>query len=101
MLLAVLAMVLVLGTFLSNTAVANLVLPVAIAATTPVDHKVIALAVVFMASLTVALPVSGPPNAMAYARGELKVRDMFIPGALLGAIGALIIFGVSSLIIHR
>lgn len=94
LLVAVALLVQVLGTILSNTAVANLVLPIAAAAVPAGEMKLFALTIAFTASLTMALPVSGPPNAMAYARGELRARDMIIPGSLMGLLGTAFVLAV-------
>ena len=37
------------------------------------------------------LPVSTPPNAIAFATGRLEVRDMLAPGLALNVAGALVI----------
>jgi len=80
-----------LGTFLSNTAVANLLLPIGIAAAGATAQVGVGLAIALTASLTMALPISTPPNAMAFARGELAVADMVRVGALIGVLGAALV----------
>jgi sodium-dependent dicarboxylate transporter 2/3/5 len=41
-----------------------------------------------------ALPVSTPPNAIAYAHGLLTPRDLLVTGAAVGALAlALIVLG--------
>jgi sodium-dependent dicarboxylate transporter 2/3/5 len=83
---------LVLGTFLSNTAVANLLLPIGFAASaTQVHQPALLIGIAFIASLTMALPISTPPNAMAYARGEFSTWEMAKVGGLLGLAGASLI----------
>ncbi len=85
---------LTLGTFLSNTAVANLLLPIGIAAAVATAQQAVGMAIALTASLTMALPISTPPNAMAFARGDLAVADMVRVGALVGVIGgALVLAG--------
>jgi sodium-dependent dicarboxylate transporter 2/3/5 len=37
------------------------------------------------------LPVSTPPNAVAYATGELQTRDLRPGGLLIGLIGPVVI----------
>lgn len=79
---------LLMSTLMSNTATANLVLPIALGiaggAISPVQAG---LGVAFGASLAMGLPVSTPPNAIAYAAGGLRVVDFLRMGALLGVIG--------------
>jgi sodium-dependent dicarboxylate transporter 2/3/5 len=84
---------LTLGTFFSNTAVASMLMPVAmvVAAGNLVDPTSAALMVALAASMSIALPVSTPPNAMAYATGELTSRDFVRSGGYIGALGTFII----------
>ena len=89
--LAVLAAATVtLGTFFSNTAIASMLMPVAIIAASgagDIGLTGYALAISLAASLSMALPVSTPPNAMAYASGELTTRDFLGTAAFVGGIG--------------
>lgn len=79
---------LALGTLLSNSAVANLLLPIALAAVVGSGRITPALlAIALVSSLGMALPVSTPPNAMAYARGELRAADMAKAGVPVGLLG--------------
>lgn len=104
---------LAIGTFMSNTAVANLLLPIGVswAATQAAGGDAAAagaganggtgtaaalitqagVSIALAASVTMALPVSTPPNAMAFAHGRLTVRDMAIPGILIGLLTVLLI----------
>lgn len=79
---------LVVGTFISHSATTNLLVPIGLSLTTSgaVDLSPVSAAV-FIAvgsSLAMALPISTPPNAIAYASGEIKSRDMAIVGAIFG-----------------
>ena len=69
------------------------------AAATGTGHeRPVLLAIALTASLGMALPVSTPPNAMAYARGELTAMDMARAGIPVGLLGlALILFGALAL----
>jgi sodium-dependent dicarboxylate transporter 2/3/5 len=72
-------------TFISNSATANLLLPivVGIAAVSPVSS---ALVVAIVSSAAMILPVSTPPNAIAYGSGRIDVRDMAKAGTIVTAI---------------
>lgn len=72
-------------TFISNSATANLLLPivVGIAAVSPVSS---ALVVAIVSSAAMILPVSTPPNAIAYGSGHIDVRDMAKAGTIVTAI---------------
>lgn len=85
---------LVLGTFFSNTAVASMLMPVAVVTaglSTTMGLITFVLTTAFVSSLTMALPMSTPPNAMAHASGELTSRDFLRTGGRIGVIGAAII----------
>ncbi|MCC5794133.1 MAG: DASS family sodium-coupled anion symporter [Chromatiales bacterium] len=104
--LALLAsLTLALSTFMSNTAAANLLLPIAISLATglgPGDSGMalqFALCIALTASVSMALPVSTPPNAIAYARGEVSSRDMLVPGTLIGLVAVAVIVAGSRVVI--
>jgi solute carrier family 13 (sodium-dependent dicarboxylate transporter), member 2/3/5 len=81
---------LIMSTFLSNTASANLIIPLALAISYAIDDygaKALIIGVALMASSAMALPVSTPPNAMAYAKGELLSKDFVLTGSIVGIIG--------------
>lgn len=80
----------ILSTFISNTATANLLIPVVMAIPKE-DPVVLATVVALGCSLAMALPVSTPPNAMAFSSGMLKSRDMMLSGIIVSAISAILI----------
>ncbi len=85
----------VLGTFFSNTAIASMLMPVAaIAAASGVgtlDLTAYALTIALVASLSMALPVSTPPNAMAHATGELTRGDFVRTAGYIGLAGTVLV----------
>jgi sodium-dependent dicarboxylate transporter 2/3/5 len=88
------ATTLALGTFFSNTAIASMLMPVATitaVGSDSLDLTSCALTVALVASLSMALPVSTPPNAMAYATGELARRDFLQTTGGIGLIGAALV----------
>lgn len=86
---------LTLGTFFSNTAIASMLMPVATiaagSAAAAVDLTSYAVTVALVASLSMALPVSTPPNAMAHATGELTRRDFLQTAGCIGLTGAVLV----------
>ena len=83
-----------MATLMSNTATANLLLPmIAVLGTSlkgleGMGGEVMLIVVVTIAcSLAMALPVSTPPNAMAHATGAIQTDDMFRSGILVGIVG--------------
>lgn len=93
-------MTVLMSTFMSNTAAANLLLPIGISAATTMGSAAMgpapmALAIAFAASMAMILPISTPPNAIAYSRGEFATRDMALGGAVIGIIASvLIVFAI-------
>jgi sodium-dependent dicarboxylate transporter 2/3/5 len=75
----------IMTTFISNSATANLLLPivVGISAVSPMSS---ALVVAIVSSAAMILPVSTPPNAIAYGSGHIAVRDMARAGTIVTAI---------------
>jgi sodium-dependent dicarboxylate transporter 2/3/5 len=82
----------ILSNFMSNTATVSLVLPVAIALV-PGRELEMCLILGLSASCALLLPVSTPPNAVAYSTGEIQTRDLRPGGLLIGLLGPLIIVG--------
>ena len=86
-----------LSNFISNSASANLVVPILIVigkamAGNPgfeslggVQAMIIGVAI--CASIAMCLPVSTPPNALAHSTGMITTRQMATVGVVLGAIG--------------
>jgi sodium-dependent dicarboxylate transporter 2/3/5 len=87
-----------LGTFFSNTAIASMLMPVAtmvaLSGTGTLDLMGYALPIALVASLSMALPVSTPPNAMAHATGELTRRDFLQTAGVVGLVGTLLVLGM-------
>ena len=82
----------------SNTASAGILLPIAIGLTSSgVSPVTLAVAVGIATSLDFMLPVGTPPNAIAYATGRLKMREMIKCGFILNLIGALITIALAYL----
>jgi len=88
-----------MANFMSNTATANLLLPLIAALGTSLPGiegvggpKIIILGVTLSASLGMALPISTPPNALAHATGEIKTNDMAKVGTIMGFIGLGLVF---------
>ena len=97
---------LVVGTFMSNTAAANLVLPIgvssaALSSAAGALHPIqAAMSIAFAASMSMALPISTPPNALAHARGEFTTAEMVRVTLLVSGLGALLIIGGGGLVMR-
>ncbi|MCI6981029.1 MAG: SLC13 family permease [Akkermansia muciniphila] len=90
-----------MATFMSHTATASLLMPIMgavagsmISAGAMDSPGAIGLlvAVAFCSSLGMALPISTPPNALAYATGLVESKGMAISGTILCLIGVVLTF---------
>jgi solute carrier family 13 (sodium-dependent dicarboxylate transporter), member 2/3/5 len=95
-----------MANFMSNTATANLLLPLLAALGASVSGleavggaKVILLGTTFAISLAMALPISTPPNALAHATGEFRTKELVKVGLSTGLVG-LIITTVLMVLLH-
>jgi sodium-dependent dicarboxylate transporter 2/3/5 len=77
----------------SNTAAANMVIPVVMAVTNQVGGDAVTLGLAATAACTFGfmLPVSTPTNAMAYATGYVTQRQMIRSGIVLDIIGVVLL----------
>jgi sodium-dependent dicarboxylate transporter 2/3/5 len=73
----------VLSNLMSNTAAANLIVPLGVVLATGHEPRVV-LPIALSASAAMALPIATPPNALAFATGRLRARDFLGPGLLVG-----------------
>jgi sodium-dependent dicarboxylate transporter 2/3/5 len=79
-----------MSSVMSNTATANLVLPIVIGLAPSLGQEALAplaLAVAFACSLAMPLPISTPPNAIAFSSGEFRAVDLIRPGAIVTILG--------------
>ncbi len=78
--------------FISNSAATNLLAPMSVAIAISAGSSEVAMvaAVAIGSSLAMCLPISTPPNAIAYASGQIKTRDMAVIGGIVGVVGAVL-----------
>jgi len=88
-----------LSNFISNTATANLLLPMMVALGTGLPElydvggmRYIVLTVTFACSLGMVMPISTPPNAIAHSSGYFQTGDMMKMGLVVGAVGLVLAF---------
>ncbi len=87
-----------LTSFISNTATANLLLPIAVSLD-PLHQSFLPISTALACSFSFTFPISTPPNAMAYATGLITIKDMFKAGFLIGLIGlVLMLIGFDTII---
>jgi sodium-dependent dicarboxylate transporter 2/3/5 len=78
-----------LSNFMSNTAAANVLVPIAISLATGFEDRV-ALPLAIAASAAMCLPIATPPNALVFSTGKLASNEFVRPGLLLGAVAPLL-----------
>lgn len=88
-----------MANFMSNTATANLLMPIAAAVATSMDSLAslgglqgVLVVVAFSASLGMILPVSTPPNSLAYSTGLIESKDMAKTGLIIGLVGLAVVY---------
>lgn len=80
----------IMTTFISNSATANLLMPIVVGITA-VAPQTSALVVALAASAAMILPISTPPNAIAYGSGLVSVKDMIRGGSIITLISIVLI----------
>ena len=87
----------VLTEFMSNVALVTIFIPVVFAIASGLGYNPIQLAlpVTFAASCAFMFPISTPPNAIVFASGHIKMREMIRAGVLLNIASILIIWILS------
>ena len=101
-----------LSNFISNSAAANLIVPIlAVVGTALLDDpsaadgfiaiggmKSLIVGVAISASLAMCLPISTPPNALAHSTGIINTKQMAVVGLIVGVIGFALGYGMLFLI---
>ncbi|MCP3904547.1 MAG: DASS family sodium-coupled anion symporter [Planctomycetes bacterium] len=88
--LIVTAVAVTMSTFMSNTATAALLMPMALALSIEPREQYAMLAAL-ACSFAMSMPVSTPPNAMAFATGNVPIGSMIRTGTIVTLIGAIIV----------
>lgn len=90
----------IMSTFMSNSATAALLIPILAAVGTGMSEQLAPLGgattllvgIAISASLAMALPISTPPNALAYGKGFIKQKDMATVGIIVGIFGMIVCY---------
>ena len=77
-------------TFISNSATANLLIPIVVGVPA-VAPETSAVVVALAASAAMILPISTPPNAIAYGSGLVDVKTMIRGGSIITGISIIIV----------
>ncbi|MBS4041746.1 MAG: DASS family sodium-coupled anion symporter [Flavobacteriales bacterium] len=90
----------VFSNFMSNTAATTIFIPIAISLiglNADFDPVIFPLVIGLSASCALLLPVSTPPNAIAYSTGIIQQQDFRMGGIGIGLIGPLVIIAFTML----
>lgn len=79
-----------LSTFMSNTAAAGLIIPMALAFSAAQRGQLVVLTAL-ACSFAMVLPISTPPNAIAFASGKLPAGTLLRVGGLITVIGIVLL----------
>lgn len=87
-----------LSQFISNSAATALMVPIMVAVGKGIEEPLgefggigtLLVGVAMAASFAMSLPISTPPNAIAYSTGLIRTKQMFITGMLVGVISLLL-----------
>jgi sodium-dependent dicarboxylate transporter 2/3/5 len=81
----------ILGTVMSNTATAGLLIPIVVSLALPTNQLlVLVLAITLNCSTAMILPISTPPNAIAFGSGVIGVKDIARMGVLMNILGMIL-----------
>jgi len=84
------ALAFILSLFISNTASAALLLPIALSI--PIENKMmLAITITLSCAIAMIFPISTPPNAIAYSTGLIKNREMVLAGSIIAIISLMVI----------
>ena len=97
LIIVVLALIAVaLSTVISNSAATNLLMPIglslAISGGLGLSPVLVGFFIAIAASSAMALPVSTPPNAIAYSTGAVTTKNMVTVGIAVGAVSLVLFF---------
>lgn len=95
----------ILSNIISHTASANLLIPVMVTLAVGMREMLVPfggettmlLSVTLAASLAMCLPISTPPNAIAYSTGMIETKDMMKVGVIMGIVG--LVLAISMLVV--
>ena len=87
---------------MSNSATAALLIPILAAVGSGMQDQLgafggvptLLIGLALSASLAMSLPISTPPNALAYAKGFIKTGDMAKMGVFVGIVGMIVAYVV-------
>ena len=86
-------MTVILSNFMSNTATTTILIPIAIILVSS-NKVILPLVIGLSASAALFMPISTPPNAIAFSTGKLEQKDFRSGGLVAGIIGPIVIIAM-------
>jgi sodium-dependent dicarboxylate transporter 2/3/5 len=86
LLLVIVLISMLLSNFMSHTSAANMIIPIA-ASLAVIDPRISTIIVAFSCSLAMSLPISTPPNAIAFGTNTITTRELAKYGTITSLIG--------------
>ena len=86
----------IMSTVMSNTATAGLVIPLVMSLDMETGFILsLVLALALMCSMAMSLPVTTPPNAIAFSSRAIQTKDMIVSGSIITVLGffLVVLFG--------
>ncbi len=83
----------IFSNFMSNTATTTILIPIAIILVSS-NQVILPLVIGLSASAALFLPISTPPNAIAFSTGKLEQKDFRAGGLVAGIIGPVVIIAM-------
>ena len=90
LLIVIIAFSVIISNFMSNTSAANLLIPI-VTALSVISPVIGAIGVALACSFAMSLPISTPPNAVAFATHAISTRDMAKYGTVISLVGFVLI----------
>jgi len=95
----------VMSTVISNSVAAMILIPIGLALVTGISGSTLQLQTLaamcaIMTSFAMSLPISTPPNAIAYGTGEINNRDMLMVGGIIGVVASLVVIATGPFVIQ-
>jgi sodium-dependent dicarboxylate transporter 2/3/5 len=82
----------IMSNFMSNTATTTILIPIAIILVSS-QREILPIVIGLCASTALFLPISTPPNAIAFSTGKVSQKDFRYGGLIAGLLGPIIIIG--------
>lgn len=87
-----------LSNIMSNTATTTILIPIAVILVSQ-NREILPIVIGLSASTALFLPISTPPNAIAFSTGRIEQKDFIFGGLVAGIMGPILIIGMVSLIL--